>query len=80
MPNPLPTLVLARLAGLRFPVLAAITAGLFVLTLVVPDPIPFVDELLLGLATLLLASWKRRRAPVPPGDRATADTGDREPR
>jgi hypothetical protein len=68
MPNPLQTLVLARLAGLRFPVLAAITAGLFVLTLVVPDPIPFVDELLLGLATLLLASWKRRRPPAPPGD------------
>ena len=32
----------------------------------VPDVIPFVDELLLGLMTLLLAAWKKRR----PGERA----------
>ena len=41
------------------------TAGLFALTLLIPDPIPFVDELLLGLGTLLLANWKRRGEPGP---------------
>lgn len=35
---------------------------LFLATLVFPDPIPFADELLLGLATALLASWRRRDA------------------
>ena len=37
----------------------------------VPDFIPFADELLLGLGTLLLANWKKRKAPLPPpGDPA----------
>src|SRR5690606_41252204 len=49
-------------ARLRFPVLFAISAVLFLATLVFPDPIPFADELLLGLATALLASWRRRDA------------------
>jgi hypothetical protein len=40
-----------------------ITLALFFINLLVPDPIPFVDEILMGLATLLLASWKKRRDP-----------------
>lgn len=69
MPNPLLAPLLRWLSRLGHPRLFAITAALFAVTLVAPDPIPFVDELLLGLGTLLLANWKR-------GDR----TGpDREP-
>ena len=52
-------------AGLRFPTLFAITATLFVIDLVVPDVIPFVDEVLLALGTLLLASLRRRKPQVP---------------
>jgi hypothetical protein len=29
--------------------------------MLVPDPIPFVDELMLGIGTLLFAAWKNRR-------------------
>jgi hypothetical protein len=47
-------------AGLRFPRLLAVTAALFVLDLIVPDMIPFADEILLGLLSLLLASLKKR--------------------
>ncbi|MBS1105687.1 MAG: hypothetical protein H6Q91_1189 [Deltaproteobacteria bacterium] len=54
----------ARLARLRFPVLFVICAALFVLDLAVPDVIPFADEVLLGLATALLASWRSRRVPA----------------
>jgi Family of unknown function (DUF6116) len=54
----------ARLARLRFPALFLIAAGLFLLDLVVPDMIPFADEVLLGLATALLASWRRRHVPA----------------
>ena len=43
---------------LRVPQLFALTLGLFLLDLVIPDLIPFVDELILGFATLLLGSWK----------------------
>ncbi len=46
---------------LRFPTLFWLVAVLFVVDFVIPDFIPFVDEILLGLATLLLANWKRRR-------------------
>lgn len=66
MPNPLVAVLLARLRNLRFPVLAAVAAGLFLLTLLLPDPLPFADELLLGLLTLLFASWKRERLPPAP--------------
>jgi len=52
--------LIARLARLRFPVLFAISALLFAVNLVVPDMIPFADEILLGLATALLATWKKR--------------------
>jgi hypothetical protein len=47
-------------AGLRFPKLLAITAALFILDLIIPDMIPFADEILLGLLSLLLASLKKR--------------------
>lgn len=58
-------LLLAFASRLRFPWLFALTAGLFLLDLVVPDAIPFVDELLLGLGALLLGSWKKRGQPPP---------------
>lgn len=52
-----------RWAGrLRHPTLFAITAALFVLDLLIPDFIPLADEILLGLATVLLANWKDRGA------------------
>ncbi|HYM86675.1 MAG TPA: DUF6116 family protein [Pseudoxanthomonas sp.] len=57
----LPVLNWAR--KLRYPTLFKITAALFAITLVVPDPIPFVDEILLALGTLLLANWKNRKNP-----------------
>ena len=46
-------------SDLRFPQLLLITALLFLMDLVIPDLIPFVDEILLGLLTLLLANWKK---------------------
>ncbi|MFO1429259.1 MAG: DUF6116 family protein [Candidatus Competibacteraceae bacterium] len=47
-------------AKLRYPKLLALTVGLFVLDLLIPDLIPWVDEILLGLVSLLLAGLKRR--------------------
>ncbi|HZI63994.1 MAG TPA: DUF6116 family protein [Thermoanaerobaculia bacterium] len=57
--------VLARLLGrLRFPTLFKLAAFLFVADLFVPDLIPFADEILLGVLTLLLGSWRDRQAAV----------------
>ena len=47
---------------LRFPHLLLLTAGLFVVDLLVPDAIPMIDEILLGLATLLIAQIRKRRS------------------
>jgi hypothetical protein len=52
----------------RFPTLLMLTSGLFVLDVLVPDFVPFVDELLLGLGTLILARWKDRRQLPAPND------------
>ncbi len=61
---PLQNVLLGRLmhyaSGLRFPKLLAITAALFILDVIIPDMIPFADEILLGLLSLLLASLKKR--------------------
>ena len=71
MANPLLAPVLGFLGKLSYPRLFTLSAILFAIDLVVPDFIPFADELLLGLGTLLLATWKKRKAPLPPpGDPA----------
>lgn len=66
MANPMLLPVLQWARRLRYPTLFKLTAGLFALTLLIPDPIPFIDELMLGLGTLLLANWKSRGAATPP--------------
>lgn len=64
MKNPINALI-RRFAGrLRFPILFALTTGLFVLNLLVPDPLPLVDEILLGLFALLIGSLRDRRTPT----------------
>ena len=66
MPNPLLGPILNWARGLRYPVLFLLTAALFVADTIIPDFIPFADELLLGLGALLLANWKKinpRREP-----------------
>ena len=64
MPNPITSPLLRWAGGLRFPRLALVTAGLFVADLLIPDFIPFVDEILLGLGTLLLSQLRNRKQPV----------------
>lgn len=64
MANPLLAPILGFASKLRFPTLFLVIAGLFAFDLVIPDFIPFLDEILLGLGTVLLASWKNRKAPV----------------
>ena len=51
--------MLRFLNGLRSWQLFVLTAALFVLDLVIPDPIPFLDEALLAVLTYALARWKK---------------------
>lgn len=66
MANPLITPILGFLGRLSFPRLFVLAAALWALDMVVPDFIPFIDELLLGIGTLLLASFRKRKAPEVP--------------
>ena len=68
---------LARFAAkLRYPQLFLLTAAIFGIDLLIPDLLPMVDEILLGLATLALGSMREERreknvtppdGPQPPG-------------
>ncbi len=72
MANPLLAPLLGFFGRLSYPRLFALTAALFAFDLVIPDFVPFIDELLLGLGTLLLANWKKRKEPAV-SDRAPID-------
>lgn len=61
MPNPVSSGLLRFAGRLRFPQLFLLTAALFLLDLVIPDLLPFADELLLGLLTVLFATWRKQR-------------------
>lgn len=49
---------------LKHPTLFKLVGALFVINLFIPDAIPFIDEILLGLGTLVLANWKDRNKPA----------------
>lgn len=61
MANPVIAPLMRFFGRLSYPRLFALTAALFLVDLAVPDLIPFVDELLLGLGTLLLANLRGRK-------------------
>lgn len=73
MRNPLSVPLIAWLSRLSYPRIFMVTAVLFGVNLLIPDPIILVDEVLLGLATVVLAKRKRTpksddEAPRPPLD------------
>jgi hypothetical protein len=61
MSRPVTALVRRYAARWRYPRLLLLTGALFVADLVFPDFIPLVDEILLGLGTMVLASLRSRR-------------------
>ncbi|MEE4294404.1 MAG: DUF6116 family protein [Xanthomonadales bacterium] len=49
--------------SLRFPWVVLITLLLFTVDLFVPDALPFIDEVLLGLVAVILGRVKRKPGP-----------------
>ena len=68
-------------SGMRFPQLFLVAALVFIADLLIPDLIPFVDEVLLGLLTVLLGTWRKRTTdPRKPETKdVTPPTGSPEP-
>jgi hypothetical protein len=54
------SLVTRFASGLRYPTLFKLVGVLFLVDFFVPDLVPFIDEILLGLGTLLLGSLRSR--------------------
>ena len=75
--NPIVKWVTRFASKLRFPYLFLLTGGLFLLDLVIPDLIPFADELLLGLGTLLLGSLRKRKSVAGDPDPVSERSGGR---
>lgn len=46
---------------LKFPWLFLLIAVLFIVDLLFPDPILFLDEVILGLLTVMLGIWREKR-------------------
>jgi hypothetical protein len=72
------TLLKGFLARLKFPQLFLLAAGLFLFDLVFPDMLPFIDEILLAIGTLVLGSWEKKVDPVDrkPPMKDVTPTGD----
>lgn len=70
----LPKFVRRFLERRRFPTLMLLGAVLFVANLLVPDPLPFVDEALMLIATVLIGSVrsKKKSAEEPAEKRGTS--------
>ena len=54
-------LFLAYASQLRFKNLFLIIICLFILDLLIPDTIPMIDEIILGLMAIILANWKKEK-------------------
>ena len=52
-----------RRLGLRFPTLFVILLTVTLADFIVPDVIPFVDEIVLASLTAIFGLWKERRPP-----------------
>jgi hypothetical protein len=79
--SPVTALVERFLPELKYPYLFLALTGLLLVDLVVPDPIPLVDEVALAMLTFLVARWRNRedatRPPkdvTPPDPRLPSDT------
>lgn len=51
---------------LKFPQAFGVFLALFLLDLLIPDLIPFADEILLGLAAALFGMWRETSGPARP--------------
>ena len=63
MTGPQTPMIKGFLSRLKFPQLFLLAAGLFLFDLFVPDLVPFLDEILLAIGTMILGSWEKKVAP-----------------
>lgn len=67
-PSALLATILRYASNLKFGNLFLITVSLFIADLLIPDFIPLIDEIILGLLAIILANWKKDRTLNKKGD------------
>lgn len=60
-PSSLIGLFLTYANQLKYKSLFFLVISLFIIDLLVPDFIPMIDEIILGLLTIILANWKKEK-------------------
>ncbi|KAB2958492.1 MAG: hypothetical protein F9K18_12075 [Thermoanaerobaculia bacterium] len=63
MPGPASQAIERVASRMKFPQVFSVLLVLFVIDFLVPDLIPFVDEILLGLGTVAFGLWREKLAP-----------------
>jgi hypothetical protein len=66
MPHPLTGPAVGFFSRLKHPTLFKLTIGLMVVSWLLPDPLPFLDEIVSALAVMVLANWRKPAEAVPP--------------
>ena len=78
--SPVQEIVGSLVGRLKYPWVFVLLAAVFIADTVIPDPIPFVDEIMLALLTFLVGTWRTRRkstgeavevSPASPADQKT---------
>jgi len=63
--SPVQEIVGSLVGRLRYPWVFVLLAVVFIADTIIPDPIPFVDEIMLALLTFLVGTWRTRRQSPP---------------
>ena len=66
-PGPAAPFIQKTISRLKFPQAFAVFVALFLFDLIIPDFVPFIDEILLGLGAALFGMWRERVSMPPPG-------------
>ncbi|MEM7582881.1 MAG: DUF6116 family protein [Acidobacteriota bacterium] len=61
VPSTFVTAIQRFIGQLKSSQLLLLVASLFAIDLFIPDPLPFIDEVVLGIVTLLISRWHSRR-------------------
>ena len=59
--SPVQEIVGSLVGRLKYPWVFVVLAVVFIADTIIPDPIPFVDEIMLALLTFLVGTWRTRR-------------------
>lgn len=59
-PGPATPFIEKTISRLKFPQAFAFFVALFLFDLIIPDFVPFIDEILLGLGAALFGMWRER--------------------